>query len=60
VPNHVGERKADELKVLHLSVDPEGEGAMQVEEGQTTATSLTGGVEREKEGDMKESGLKDV
>jgi len=33
VPVHVGERKANELKVLHSGVDPEGEGAMQVEEG---------------------------
>lgn len=60
VPNDVGERKADELKVLHLGVGPEGEGAMQVEEGQTTVKSPTGGVKAETEGALKESGLKDV
>jgi pyridoxine kinase len=60
VPSHVGERKADELKVLRLGVGPEGEGAIQVEEGHTAAKSLTGGVEGALEGDMKESGLKDV
>lgn len=57
MPSHVGERKADEL---HLGLGPEGAGAMQVEEGYAAAKSLTGGVEVALEGDMKESGLKDV
>lgn len=60
VPEHVGERKADELKVVHLGVGPEGEGAIQVQEGEATDKALRGGLENEVEGDLKESGLKDV
>jgi pyridoxine kinase len=60
VPDHVGEPKADELRVLHLGVGPEGLGAMQVEEGQTTEKSLSGGKEAKAEGGLKESGLKNV
>jgi pyridoxine kinase len=58
VPDHVGVRTADELDVLHLGVGPKGEGAMQVQEGKTTEKSLTGGLKVD--GDLKESGLKDV
>ncbi|KAH3914338.1 pyridoxal kinase [Parastagonospora nodorum] len=60
VPDHVGERQADELKVLHLGVGPKGEGAVQVQEGETTDKTLKGGLEGEVETDLKESGLKDV
>lgn len=60
VPGNVGERKGDELKVVHLGVGSEGEGAMQVQEGETTDKALKGGLENEVEGDLKESGLKDV
>jgi pyridoxine kinase len=60
VPDHVGARQADELKVLHLGVGPKGEGAMQVQEGETTDKTLKGGLDGEVEGDLKESGLKDV
>jgi pyridoxine kinase len=60
VPDHVGARQADELKVLHLGVGPEGEGAMQVQEGETTDQTLKGGLDGEVEADLKESGLKDV
>jgi pyridoxine kinase len=56
----VGARQADELKVLHLGVGPKGEGAMQVQEGETTDKTLKGGLDGEVEGDLKESGLKDV
>lgn len=60
VPDDVGERKADELKVLHLGVGKEGEGAVQVLEGETTDKTLKGGLEKEVDGDLRESGLKDV
>jgi len=60
VPDHVGERQADELKVLHLGVGPKGEGAVQVQEGETTDKTLKGGLEGEVEADLKESGLKDM
>lgn len=60
VPADVGERKADELKVVHLGIGPEGEGAVQVQEGERTDKTLKGGLENEVVGELKESGLKDV
>lgn len=60
VPENVGERTADELKVVHLGVGPKGEGAMQVQEGETTDKTLKGGLENEVEAELQESGLTDV
>lgn len=60
VPDHVGKREADELQVLHLGVGPKGEGAIQVQEGETTDNTLKGELDVEVGGDSKESGLKDV
>jgi pyridoxine kinase len=53
VPEDVGERKADELNVVHLGVGMKKEGAVQVEEGKTLDTSAKG----ELDADLKESGL---
>jgi pyridoxine kinase len=60
VPDDVGERKANELNVVHLGVGIKKEGAVQVEEAKTLDTSLKGGLEAEVEKDLKESGLVDV
>lgn len=60
VPADVGERKADELEVVHLGVGPEGEGAVQVQEAETTDKTMKEGLENEVDEELKESGLKDV
>jgi pyridoxine kinase len=55
VPDHVGKREADELKVLHLGVGPKGEGAIQVQEGDATNNMSKGGKEAEQvKGELKE------
>lgn len=46
--------------MLHLGVGPRGEGAVQVQEGETTDKTLKGGLEGKVEANLKESGLKDV
>ena len=58
VPNEVGERKADGLSVLHLGIGPEGDGAVQVSEGQAATKDSLQDASRER--DLRTSGLKAI
>lgn len=56
VPDDVGEKKADELNVVHLGTGPEGEGAIQVVVGQDL-DGVQDGIGLGKGRELRESGL---